>query len=118
VKLTSTKYWALPAALALSLAAGGALAQSAAPANSTSSSNAAVNPSNTASADKLVAPSALQQGSNSFTEGEARSRLESAGLSDVTDLKKDSSGIWRGKAKHDGKTVTVGLDYKGSMSAE
>lgn len=85
---------------------------------SSSSSNPAVNPGNTATGDKLVSSSTLQKGANSFTEGEARSRLESAGLSNVTELRKDDAGIWRGKAKHGDKSVSVGLDYKGNMSAE
>jgi hypothetical protein len=73
---------------------------------------------NRASSEKFATSSALEKGSNSFTEGEARRRLESAGVSNVTDLKKDEQGIWRGKAMHGGKSVSVGLDYKGVMSAE
>lgn len=121
MKPASIKHLALPAALALALSAGGAVAQSANSTSSTgssASSNSAVSPSNTASGDKLVASSALQKGSNSFTEGEARSWLESAGLADVTGLKKDDARVWRGIAKRDGKSVSVGLDYKGGMSAE
>ena len=63
-------------------------------ASPTGSSNPAVNPPGNA----MVAPSALERGANSFTEGQARSRLEGAGLSNVTDLTKDDQGIWRGKA--------------------
>ncbi len=40
------------------------------------------------------------------------------GLMTVTDLKKDDQGIWRGKAMHDGKSVTVGFDYKGNIGAQ
>ena len=40
----------------------------------------------------------LEKGANSFTEGEARRRLEKAGFKDVGDLKKDDQGIWRGSA--------------------
>ena len=60
----------------------------------------------------------LEKGANSFTEGEARSRLERSGLKDVKDLKKDDQGIWRGTAMLDGKSVGVGLDFKGNMSAQ
>ena len=116
MRLTLGKYLAIPFVLALSI--GAAAAQSTNANEAAGTSNPAVHPSNTASKENLVAPSALQNGSNSFTEGEARSRLESAGLSNVTDLKKDDQGIWRGKAMHDGKSVAVGLDYKGRMSAE
>ena len=66
----------------------------------------------------IVAASALEKGANSFTEGQAKARLEGAGLTNVTDLKKDDDGIWRGKAMRDGKSVTVGFDYKGNIAAQ
>ncbi|XYD11949.1 hypothetical protein R1A27_32865 (plasmid) [Methylobacterium sp. NMS12] len=58
----------------------------------------------------------LEQGANSFTEGEARRRLEKAGFHDVKDLKKDADGIWGGSAMMDGKPVSVGLDFKGNVA--
>ena len=60
----------------------------------------------------------LEEGANSFTEGQARSRLDEAGFKDVKDLKKDDSGIWRGTATRDGKSVKVGLDFKGNVAAQ
>ncbi|MGA0595702.1 PepSY domain-containing protein [Enterovirga sp. CN4-39] len=120
----------MKAAAALVLLATPALAQNTAPASPgsgspTGSSNPAVNtqgnaPSSVNASGKaqFVAPTALEQGANSFTEGQAKSRLEGAGLKDVTDLKKDDQGIWRGKAMHDGKSVTVGFDYKGNIAAQ
>jgi putative membrane protein len=57
-------------------------------------------------------------GANSFTEGQARSRIESAGFTNVTGLRKDDQGIWRGQAEKDGKSVKVSLDYKGNVVAE
>ncbi|MCJ2067241.1 hypothetical protein MKK75_00195 [Methylobacterium sp. J-030] len=60
----------------------------------------------------------LEKGANSFTEGEARSRLAKAGFMDARDLKKDPDGIWRGTAQHGGQSVQVGLDFKGNMSAQ
>jgi len=54
-----------------------------------------------------VAASALEKGANSFTEGQAKSRLEGAGLMNVTDLKKDDDGVWRGKAMRNGKSVSA-----------
>ncbi len=84
----------------------------------TGAGNSAVDTKNTADKSNMVEPSALEQGANSFTEGEARSRLESAGMADVNGLKKDDKGIWRGSAKHEGKSVSVGLDYKGHISAQ
>jgi hypothetical protein len=47
------------------------------------------------------------RGANSFTEGEARRRLESKGYAEVTGLQKDADGIWRGTAKKSGSTVKV-----------
>lgn len=118
-------------ALAAMLATGPAWAQTAAPPaaspgteSGTGSSNNAVNgkgntPSsvNASGTIQLVPASALEGGANSFTEGQARSRIESAGFTDVTDLTKDGQGIWRGKAKKDGRSLNVGFDYKGNMSA-
>ena len=59
----------------------------------------------------------LERGANSFTEGEARGRLEKAGYREVKDLKKDGDGIWRGSATLDGKSTSVGLDFKGNVAA-
>lgn len=60
----------------------------------------------------------LEPGANSFTENQARSRMTDAGYSDITELAKDDNGIWRAKAKKDGKTVTLGLDYKGNIAPQ
>lgn len=57
-------------------------------------------------------------GANSFTEGEARRRIEASGFIDVSDLQKDSQSIWRGKAMKDGKSVRVSLDFQGHVVAE
>lgn len=90
----------------------------------TGSSNPAVNtqgnaPSSTTTTGTVtVVPlSALEKGANSFTEGQAKSRLEGAGFRDVTGLAKDNDGIWRGKANKDGKSVDVGVDYKGNIAS-
>lgn len=117
----------LAAATAGLLLAGPAFAQPApSPANPspTGSSNPAVNTNGNAPSSvnatgkaEFVPASSLEKGANSFTEGQVRSRLEGAGLSNVSDLKKDDDGIWRGKAMHSGKSVTVGFDYKGNISA-
>src|SRR5436853_3961908 len=37
-------------------------------------------------------------GANSFTEGQAKSRIESHGYANVMGLVNDGQGIWRGKA--------------------
>lgn len=75
--------------------------------------NEAVNTDSTQSTTGAPAP-----GANSFTEGEARRRIESNGFQNVMDLKKDDQGIWRGKATKDGKQTPVALDYRGNVVAQ
>jgi hypothetical protein len=70
----------------------------------------------TSNADSKTAAAPVS-GANSFTEGEARKRLESHGYSNVTGLAKDDQSIWRGKAMKDGKAVDVALDYQGNIVA-
>ena len=62
-------------------------------------------------------PGAPVAGSNSFTESQAKSRIESNGFASVSELRKDEQGVWRGKAVKDGKTVTVSLDFQGNVTA-
>lgn len=89
--------------------AGGASAQTAAPPANPNASTPAVSSPN---ANNPGAPAA---GANSFTEGQAKSRIEGAGYSNVSGLVKDKDGIWRGKASKEGKIVDVGLDYQGNV---
>jgi hypothetical protein len=63
-------------------------------------------------------PNAPLVGANSFTENQARERIEKAGLTQVTDLKKDDQGIWRGRAMMGGKQTDVALDYRGNVVAK
>ena len=63
-------------------------------------------------------PGAPVQGRNSFTEGQAKSRIESNGFSNVSGLKKDDSGVWRAKATKEGKLVDVSLDFQGNVVAK
>ncbi|QPC95816.1 DUF4142 domain-containing protein [Mesorhizobium sp. INR15] len=56
-------------------------------------------------------------GANSFTEDQAKDRIQGAGFADVSKLTKDDQGIWRGQATKDGKNTTVALDYKGNVVA-
>ena len=51
-----------------------------------------------------------------FTADQARSRFEGSGYTGVRELQEDVRGNWHGKAVKDGKTVTVTLDYKGSVA--
>ncbi len=58
------------------------------------------------------------RGANSFSEGEARRRLESTGFGGVGSLTKDDGGVWRGTATKDGQAVQVWLDYKGNTGQQ
>ena len=55
-------------------------------------------------------------GANSFTEGQAKSRLEANGYSNVSGLKKDDNGVWKGTATHSGAQVNVSVDYRGNIT--
>src|SRR4051812_41797569 len=63
------------------------------------------------------APDAPVPGANSFTEGQARSRIEDAGYSNVSGLRKDDQGVWRGQAMRNGSRSDVALDYQGNVVA-
>lgn len=56
-------------------------------------------------------------GANSFTEGQAKSKIEDAGYTNVTALKKDDNGVWRGKASKGGASSNVSLDFQGNVNA-
>lgn len=60
----------------------------------------------------------LIPGANSFTEGQARSRIEGAGFTNISPLKQDAQGIWRGMANRGAIRVAVGLDFRGNVAAE
>jgi hypothetical protein len=54
-------------------------------------------------------------GANSFTETQARTRIEQLGYTNVIGLAKDANGIWRGKANKDGTTHDVSVDFRGNI---
>ncbi len=55
------------------------------------------------------------KGANSFTEGQAKDRALAHGFGNVSEMKKDDNGVWRGSAMQDGKQVQVAVDYKGNV---
>lgn len=73
--------------------------------------NNAVNSPDTKNSNQPVA------GRNSFTEGQAKSRIEDAGYSNVTDLKKDDNGVWRATASKGGSSSDVSVDFQGNVNA-
>ena len=56
-------------------------------------------------------------GANSFTEAQARSRIEAAGYSQLANLRKDDAGIWHAQARHAGASVTVSMDFRGDVTS-
>jgi hypothetical protein len=94
------------AALAL-IGAGTALAQSAPAANP-------MNPPAIAHGDNKT-PAAPVAGKNSFTEAQAKDRLEKHGYTAVSALKQDEQSVWRGTATKDGKSVGVAVDFQGNI---
>ena len=56
-------------------------------------------------------------GANSFTQAQAKGRIEKAGFKQVKNLKKDTTGVWTARATQNGKSVDVKLDFKGNVVA-
>ena len=114
ISLTSeqdTMHNSLAIAVVLAFVGSGAIAQTQNPPAKDGPQNSAINSSDSSNR-QVNAPVA---GRNSFTEGEAKSRIEKMGFSDVSDLNKDDNGVWRGRAVKDGKTVDVSVDYQGNV---
>jgi len=61
-----------------------------------------------------TSPQAL---THTFTADQAKSRIQAKGYSNVSGLRKDAKGIWRGKAEKDGFPMDVTLDVNGSVTA-
>jgi hypothetical protein len=89
-----------------------------APATATAPAPAAPSSQDTAAASTNANAPTPARGANSFTEGEARSRIESNGYSNVSGLTKDDNGVWRGKAQKGSQQAQVWLDYKGNIGQQ
>ena len=98
-------------AVLLTVVALPAFAQSMPPANDKANTPAVNTP------NAPTNPSAPVAGANSFSEAQAKSRIEAKGFSSVSGLKKDQSGVWRGMAKQGDKTMNVSLDFQGNVVA-
>ena len=102
------KRYSLVIAAVATLASGASFAQN--PPAQSGPNNNAVNSSGQNNSNAPVA------GANSFTEGQAKSRIEDAGYSNVTDLKKDDNGVWRAKAQKAGTTTGLSVDFQGNVN--
>ena len=60
-------------------------------------------------------PGAPVAGANSFTEGQAKSRIEEKGYTNVSGLKKDDAGVWRGMASKGNQSMNVSVDFQGNV---
>ncbi len=72
-------------------------------------------PSTTGAITPRQDANAPRAGANSFTEAQAKSRIEEFGFTGVGQLQKDKDGVWRGTATKEGKSVSVALDYRGNV---
>lgn len=79
------------------------------------SANAAPNPA--AKSPDAMTGAPLAKGKNSFTQDEAKSRMEAAGYANVTGLTLDGDGLWQAQATKNGQSVAIALDYKGDVAA-
>jgi len=103
--LLSTAFAAL-----VMIGAGAASAQTA-PANNSTTPPAVAH----GDADSRTAAAPVA-GKNSFTEAQAKDRLEKHGYTAVSALKQDDKSVWRGTATKDGKPVNVAVDYQGNIA--
>ena len=81
----------------------------------TTSTSTSTAPSAVATSTTPVPAGAPVAGANSFTEGQARSRIEDQGFTDVINLAKDDQSIWRGTAMKGGVSSRVAVDYQGNV---
>ncbi|NTF98248.1 PepSY domain-containing protein [Rhizobium rhizogenes] len=95
----------------VSVSALSAFAQTAPTANSDGNTPAVATPD-------TKNPTAPVEGANSFTEDQAKERIEEAGYTGVKDLKKDDKGIWNAAGMKDGKSFSIALDYQGNVVAK
>ena len=109
VSLAACSKPAPPADAAAAPAADSAQAVAAPPADAPAGGNAAVKAPHQENAGGAAA------GANSFTEGQAKEHIRNSGYTNVTDLVKDDSGVWHGKATKGGQTTNVSLDFKGNV---
>ncbi|MFE0018915.1 PepSY domain-containing protein [Mesorhizobium sp. NPDC059054] len=61
-------------------------------------------------------PSAPVKGKNSFTESQAKDRIEKKGFTNITNLNLGQDGVWRASAQKNGVPISVALDYQGNIT--
>ena len=118
----NSKQIACAAALLLG-SVGCGMAQGTTPGNPQRSPNPAAPPSAGTSANPNASSTrgggaGLESGANSFTEGQARRRIEDHGYTNVGGLHKDQNSLWQAEAMKDGRRVRVGVDFRGNVAEE
>ena len=68
------------------------------------------------SASAVVPAAQLETGSNSYTEGQARSRMEANGFTAINNLRKDDNGFWRATATHGSSFGDLAMDFQGRIA--
>jgi hypothetical protein len=59
-----------------------------------------------------------KEGRGDFTEADIRDRVLAEGFTEVSSLKQDDKGIWRGTAVWRSRRIGVAVDYSGSVFGE
>jgi len=71
-----------------------------------------------APAPAAASPGKTSSAATAFTKDQAKSQIEAAGYSNISGLRRDSRGIWEGKAVKDGATLVVTLGANGNVTAK
>lgn len=61
-------------------------------------------------------PAAPVKRKNSFTENQAKARIEKKGFTNITNLKLGQDGVWRASAERNGVPTSVALDYQDNIT--
>lgn len=69
-------------------------------------------------ASPSVSPNLPSSTGSVFTTDQAKSQIEAAGYSNISELRKNSKGVWQGKAVKDGLTVDITLDKAGNVTTK
>ena len=88
------------------------------PSGANAGQNAAGGDSNQAVATTTANAMQPAHGANSFSQAQARDRFANRGFQDVSNMKLDQDGVWRGTATKDGQQIDVWLDYKGNIGQQ
>ena len=75
----------------------------------------AMPPGQTSPASTAAAPQASAAGG--MTEPQARMQLMSNGYANLSSLRKDNGGLWRGNGVKGGQTVNVAVDPQGKITS-